>query len=44
MFQLLYDRLHELLLVRDVIHMDETTLEVLSEPNRPATSNSYMWV
>ena len=42
--QLLYDRLHELLLVRDVIHMDETTLEVLSEPNRPATSNSYMWV
>jgi len=24
--------------------MDETTLEVLSEPHRPATSNSYMWV
>lgn len=42
--QLMYDRLQELLLERDVIHMDETTLEVLSEPHRPATSNSYMWV
>ena len=42
--QLMYDRLQELLLQKDVIHMDETTLEVLSEPHRPATSNSYMWV
>ena len=42
--QLMYDRLQELLLAKDVIHMDETTLEVLSEPHRPATSNSYMWV
>ena len=42
--QLMYDRLQELLLAKDVIHMDETTLEVLSEPHRPATCNSYMWV
>lgn len=42
--QLMYDRLQELLLAKDVIHMDETTLEVLSEPHRPATSKSYMWV
>jgi transposase len=27
-----------------VIRMDETTLQVLNEPDRPAASKSYMWV
>ncbi len=27
-----------------VLHMDETTVQVLAEPDRPATSKSYMWV
>lgn len=27
-----------------VIHMDETPVQVLREPDRPATSKSYMWV
>ena len=26
------------------IHMDETVLQVLKEPDKPPTSNSYMWV
>jgi hypothetical protein len=38
------DRLHELLVSKDILFADETTLEVLSEPNRPAQTNSYMWL
>lgn len=38
------DRLHELLVLKDILHADETTLEVLCEPNRPAQTNSYMWL
>ena len=36
--------LRDHLLGRDVIHMDETPLQVLKEPGRAATSDSYMWV
>jgi hypothetical protein len=32
------------LLEQGVIQMDETVVQVLKEPDRPATSNSYMWV
>lgn len=32
------------LLGNELLHADETTLEVLHEPNRPSTSKSYMWV
>lgn len=32
------------LLSRPVLHADETTLEVLCEPGRPAQTDSYMWV
>lgn len=32
------------LLENDLLHADETTLEVLHEPRRPSTSKSYMWV
>ena len=28
----------------EVLHMDETTMQCNHEPNRSATSNSYMWV
>ena len=40
----LYDMMHEDLLSKDVLHVDETVLEVLREPGREATANSYMWV
>ncbi len=40
----LYERMHELLLRRDILHADETELQVLREPERSATSKSYMWL
>ena len=33
-----------ILLEQDILHADETTLQVLSEPGRSATSKSYMWL
>jgi len=40
----IYDRLHEQLLQRGVLHADETTLQVLHEEGKPPQSNSYMWL
>ena len=40
----LYERLHEKLLQREVLHADETTLQVLKEFDKPASSKSYMWL
>lgn len=40
----IYDRLHEELLKREVLHADETTLQVLHEPGKAPQSNSYMWL
>ena len=40
----IYDRMKESLISRDIIHADETEVEVLHEPGRPASSKSYMWV
>lgn len=37
-------RLRQHLLASPLIHMDETTLQVNSEPDRKASSTSYMWV
>lgn len=37
----IYQRLHTFLLQHDALHADETTLQVLTEPGRPATSKSY---
>jgi hypothetical protein len=34
----------EILMAKKAIHCDETEVEVLAEPHRPATSNSYVWV
>ncbi len=40
----LIELLWEKLLESPLIHMDETSLQVLHEPGRPATTQSYMWV
>jgi transposase len=42
--ELIYGRLKEKLLEQEVLHADETTLQVLKEPGRPAESQSYMWL
>lgn len=42
--ELIYDRLKRKLLEQAVLHADETTLQVLKEPGRPAESQSYMWL
>lgn len=39
-----YDRMHQLLLMLDILHADETTLQVLREPGRAAASQSYLWL
>jgi len=39
-----YAKLHELLCRREVLHADETTLQVLHEPGKTAQSKSYMWL
>ena len=40
----IYDALHEQLRKREVLHADETTLQVLREPGKAAQSKSYMWM
>lgn len=40
----IYDRLHEHLLKQDILHADETTLQVLHEDGRAAQAKSYMWL
>ena len=42
--EMLYARLKQKLLEQEVLHADETTLQVLKEPGRPAESQSYMWL
>lgn len=42
--EVLYDRMHYYLLLRDILHADETTLQVINEPGRSATSSSYLWL
>ena len=40
----LYDLMHRELVSKSVLHADETVLEVLCEPGREATNDSYMWL
>ena len=40
----LYDSLRQKLLSGQVLHADETTLQVLREPGKSAQSKSYMWL
>lgn len=39
-----YEQLHKELLKREVLHADETTLQVLHEPGKNPQSDSYMWL
>ena len=39
-----YKQLHKELLSREVLHADETTLQVLHEPGKKPQSDSYMWL
>lgn len=39
-----WERLHTELLNRDVLHADETTLQVLHEEGKKAQSKSYLWL
>ena len=39
-----YDQLHRELVEREVLHADETTMQVLREPGRSAQSKSYIWL
>ncbi|NRF96336.1 IS66 family transposase, partial [Paenibacillus frigoriresistens] len=41
---LLQRRMHEHLLDQDILHADETTLQVLQEPGRAAETKSYLWL
>ncbi len=41
---LIFNRMHEILLEQDIIHADESTLQVLHEEGRSATTKSYMWL
>ena len=36
--------MHEYLLKEDILHADETTVQVLQEPGKKATSKSFMWL
>lgn len=40
----LYQQMHEDLLRKNILHADETELEVLREPGRKAEQKSYMWI
>lgn len=40
----IYERLHEQLMQQDVLHADETTLQVLHEKGKTPQSKSYMWL
>ena len=40
----IYGLMHESLCSRDVLHADETTLQVLRAPGKTAQSKSYMWL
>ena len=39
-----YEQLHAELVKREVLHCDETTLQVLHEPGKKPESDSYMWL
>lgn len=42
--KIIYDRLKVHLLKRDILHADETTLQVLHEEGRAAETKSYLWL
>ena len=40
----LIDRMHEMLMKRDIVYADETVIQVLHEEGRRAVQKSYMWL
>jgi transposase len=40
----LYEAMHRELLTKEILHADETVLEVLCEPGREPSAQSYMWL
>lgn len=44
LIQPLINLIQDKLLAYDILGMDETVIQVLKEPGRKATSNSYLWV
>lgn len=40
----IYDAFHEILCECNILHADETTLQVLHEPGKTPQSKSYMWL
>ena len=42
--QPVYEQLHRQLVKREVLHADDTTLQVLHEPGKKAQTRSYMWL
>ena len=40
----IWKQMRQELLKEDILHADETTLQVLQEPERKAQSKSYMWL
>lgn len=44
LLQPLTNLIHEKILEQRYLHMDETVVQVLNEPNKTAQSKSYMWV
>ncbi len=42
--ELIYGRLKQKLLEQEILHADETTLQVLKEPGRAAETKSFMWL
>ena len=44
MLEPIYHRMHEKLLELDILHADETTLQVIREDGRDAKTKSFMWV
>lgn len=43
-FYPIYEKMHEQLIRRDILHADETTCQVLREDGKRAESTSYMWI
>jgi transposase len=44
LIQPLINLLHEKMIEESILHMDETRVQVLSEPDRKAQAQSFMWV
>jgi len=44
LIQPIINLLRDRLLAYDILQMDETTVQVLDEPDKPAQSTSYLWV